>query len=280
MRRERYGAAVTRARKIDAAAEITLFTKAKGPLTKRIQLAEDGAIVSDGSACTMAHGRARRVKIADVAQLAAVIGKLQSSQAIGLGALRDDLPDEVGIVTKVKLNGAERPDLIARTGDAIVYRGGRPAFVLLDFDTKGMPPEVATRLADLGGFWAALVTVLPALGRAAHLVRRSTSAGLRRTDTDEELAGSNGLHGYVSVKDGADIERFLGALHARCWLAGLGWMMVGVGGQVLERSIVDRMVGAPERLVFEGPPILAPPLAQDAASRIPTVALGEASPRC
>ena len=48
---------------------------------------------------------------------------------------------------------------------------------------------------------------------------------------------------------------------------GFGWYMVGAGGQLLERSIVDRMVGAPERLVFEGAPVLDPPLAQDQESR-------------
>ena len=76
-------------------------------------------------------------------------------------------------------------------------------------------------------------------------MRRSTSAGLFRTDTGEKLPGSNGLHVYVVVQDGADIERFLKTLHERCWLAGLGWLMVGAGGQLLERSIVDRMVGRP-----------------------------------
>ena len=46
-------------------------------------------------------------------------------------------------------------------------------------------------------------------------------------------------------------------------------MMVGAGGQLLERSIVDRMVGTPERLAFEGGPILDPPLRQDKESRRP-----------
>ena len=36
--------------------------------------------------------------------------------------------------------------------------------------------------------------------------------------------------------------------------------MLGKAGQLLERSIVDRVVWAPERLVFEGPPILMPPV--------------------
>jgi hypothetical protein len=77
------------------------------------------------------------------------------------------------------------------------------------------------------------------------------------------------VHVYVTVRDGIHIERFLKTLHARCWLKGFGWMLVGAGGQLLERSIVDRMVGAPERLVFEGAPILDPPLRQDKESRRP-----------
>jgi hypothetical protein len=78
------------------------------------------------------------------------------------------------------------------------------------------------------------------------------------------------------IQDGSDCERFLKTLHARCWLAGLGWLTVGAGGQLLERSIVDRIVGSPERLVFEGPPVLDSPLAQDKASRRPTAIEGNA----
>src|SRR5262249_4632971 len=39
--------------------------------------------------------------------------------------------------------------------------------------------------------------------------RRSTSAGLFRADTGQKLPGSSGLHVYLSVQDGADVERFL-----------------------------------------------------------------------
>jgi len=51
--------------------------------------------------------------------------------------------------------------------------------------------------------------------------------------------------------------------------------MVGAGGQLLDRSIIDRMVGAPERLVFEGDPILDPPLEQDRDSRRPIAVDGD-----
>ena len=113
-----------------------------------------------------------------------------------------------------------RPDIIARTGANIIYHG--PAFALLDYDSKGMPAAVAAELKRAGGFWGALLTVLPALKGAARVTRRSTSAGLSRADTGEALPGSDGVHVYVAEKDGADSERFLRALHDRCWLAGFG----------------------------------------------------------
>ena len=51
--------------------------------------------------------------------------------------------------------------------------------------------------------------------------------------------------------------------------------MVGAGGQLLERSIVDRMVSGPERLIFEGGPVLDPPLCQDKESRRPVAVEGD-----
>ena len=216
----------------------------------------------------MARGTAERVHIADVAALGALIEGLQASQAIALGALRAGLPDKVEVTTEKKLiNGVARPDIIARTGANIVYNG--PAFALLDFDSKGMPADVAAELKRRSGFWGALLTVLPALSDVARVTRRSTSAGLSRSDTGEALPWSDGVHVYVAAKDGGDSERFLTALHERCWLAGFGWMLVSASGALLERSIVDRTVGGAERLVFEGGPILKSPLRQDKESRRP-----------
>jgi hypothetical protein len=257
--------------------EIIKFTKSNGPLTKRISLSGDG-VKSDGSACTMSRGTAQRIRLTDTHGLAELIGRLQSDEAVTLGVLRPGLPDQVKVITKTMLKayGGARHAVIARTGNDIDYRKGQLALALLDFDTKGMPSAVAAEMERLGGFWPALLSVLPALEDTARVTRSSTSAGLYRADTGERLRGSSGRHDYVVVQDGADIERFLKTLHQRCWLAGLGWMMVGVSGQLLERSIVDRMVGSPERLVFEGAPILDPPLAQDCESRRPIAVDGEA----
>ena len=232
--------------------------------------------MKDGSACVMAHGTAERVRVAGVVALGALIEGLTPSQALALGALRADLPDKVEVATKKRLvNGAARPDIIARTGANIVYHG--PAFALLDYDSKAMPAGVAAELRQRGGFWPSLLTVLPSLGNVARVTRSSTSAGLSRADTGAAMPGSDGIHVYRRDRRTAPTaERFLRALHDRCWLAGFGWMMVGAGGALLDRSIVDRMVGGPERLVFEGGPILVPPLQQDKASRRPIAVDGVA----
>src|SRR5262249_13952052 len=60
---------------------ITIFRKFGGPLTKQIRLAPDGSIISDGSACIMAHGEARRETVADVIRLGRLIEGLRSDQA-------------------------------------------------------------------------------------------------------------------------------------------------------------------------------------------------------
>ena len=142
-----------------------------------------------------------------------------------------------------------------------VYRPGATAFVLVDCDTKGMPAAVRARIEGLGGFTGALAAVCPGAAGAGYIERRSTSAGVRNSATGETYQ-SDGRHLYLVVKDGADAKRFLYTLHDRAWLCGLGWHLVGKSGQSLERSIIDRMVCAPERLVFEAAPDLEPPLEQ------------------
>jgi hypothetical protein len=259
-----------------SAAELTVFTKTNGPLTKRISIAPDGSIISDGSACLMSRGIARRAMISDVTQLAKLIEEMGSHQALGLGALRADLPDPVRVVIKAQINANTPPDIIARTANNIFYRRGQPAFALLDFDMKGMPQDIAGEISRLGGVSEALMSVIPALAGVARVTRASTSAGLFRSDTGEKIPGSGGLHIFLLVSDGADVERFLKVLHDRCWLAGFGWMMLGAAGQVLDRSLVDVSVFGAERLVFEGSPVLEPPLQQDLGRRRPIATEGNA----
>jgi hypothetical protein len=247
--------------------ELTIFKKADGrPLTKHMALDPAGRIANDNSACRMSRGRAWRFTFNEINALAVFCDTCGPDEALALGCMCANVANDAEVVTKSELNGAT-PGTIARTKAFLEYREGSPAVALIDFDRKGMAVAVSEKLAELGGVGAALLTVIPGLDKIARIIRRSTSAGIYRIDTGERFAGIGGTHLYVAVRDGRDIIRFLKTLHQRCWLAGLGWYWLGAAGQLLERSIVDRMVGQPERLVFEGPPQLDYPLGQDTASR-------------
>jgi virulence-associated protein E len=192
-------------------------------------------------------------------------------ECLSLCPLRADLGDEVKIATTDDLKKNPQSTAVARTAENLTYRAGEPAFALFDFDTKEMPDAVARRIEAAGGYWGALVSILPGLAGAAHAIRPSTSSGLSNAEIGKTYPGSAGKHAYVEAEDGGDIKRFLYAAHDRAWLAGFGWYALGADGRPLERSIVDRMVGLDGRLVFEGRPIVEPPLRQDAASRRPEV---------
>jgi hypothetical protein len=256
--------------------EITLIKKGgSNPVifSKRIFLNEDGEVCSDGSQCLMAQGTATRVEAVTAADLAKHIMDCGTDQAIALGALKSEIPNPATITIPEKLK--DNPGAIARSRKFIDYRQG-PAWALIDFDTKGMPANVASSIEAAGGMWNVLLTVAPGLQRAARVSRASTSSGLFQIDTGQQFGGSGGSHHYILVKDAGDIERFLRDLHDRCWQNGLGWHVIGRAGQLLDRSLVDRMVAYGERLCFEGAPIIEPPLAQDATKRIPEVFEGEA----
>ena len=240
--------------------ECTRLIKADGPLTKKLHLAADGKLANDSSQCRMSRGRAERAPLVDLRAFATLIEATPSNVALALGRLRDGLPDAVQVVVKRDLK-AGKPGFIARTQDNFVYRKGKPALALHDYDTKGMPPDVKARVAALGGFTGALAAVCPGFAEAGYVRRRSTSANVVNIDTGEEYQ-TDGEHVFLTVADGSDARRYLYALHDRAWLNGFGWTMVGKAGQLLERSIVDKMVCAAERLVFEAAPDLEGPLKQ------------------
>jgi hypothetical protein len=201
-----------------------------------------------------------RMVLPDWRDYAAVSEETPSNVAYALGAIRGDLPATVRLVAKADLQSGQA-GVAARTAGTIQY-SDQPGLVLLDFDIKAMPENVRAALLGLGGFCAALETVCPGLAAAGHIRRKSTSAGIYHSQTGATYS-SGGEHVYVLVHEGTDAKRFLYTLHDRCWLAGLGWYIVGKAGQLLERSIVDRAVCAAERLVFEANPDLEPPLAQE-----------------
>jgi hypothetical protein len=107
----------------------------------------------------MAQGTATRAAAETAADLAKHILACGSDQAIALGALRGDLSDPAKITTQARLK--DNPGATTRSRDSIDYRPGTPAWALIDFDTKGMPPNVAASIEAAGGMWNAVLTVAP-----------------------------------------------------------------------------------------------------------------------
>lgn len=105
------------------------------------------------------------------------------------------------------------------------------------------------------------------LKTAGHIERASTSAGLYNSETGERFPDSGGLHIYFPVYDASDIERAVEVAHKRLVLTGYGWIFIDKAGRMHVRSPLDSSVGKAERLFFEGAPVLAPPLKQDAEKR-------------
>ena len=108
-----------------------------------------------------------------------MIEGLKPSQAIALGTLRPDLPDEIPIVSKKNLNGGEA---IARVQENIIYRkNNRHSYCWTS--TKAMPDECKSGLASSGRRWL-----------RSYRIKRSRApgppvnqCGLYRTDTNERI---------------------------------------------------------------------------------------------
>ena len=263
-------------------ARVTVLTKIAAPtdpngalLSKRIALGPDGAPHADGGPCRMANGLACMADAPNAAALAWIIDGLRSCDALALGSIigGNGAGTTMNVVTAAalaKLTPDQRGNnVIARTREFIVYAVGAPGWLLADHDQKGMPSEVARRIEAAGGLWPALLAVAPGLAKAARVVRASTSTGLFRQDTGQHYLSSGGMHVYLLAEDGADIDRAVRALHERCWAHGLGWYLIGAAGQLLERSPIDVSTRFSERLCFEGPPDVVPPLVQDIGARAP-----------
>jgi hypothetical protein len=242
---------------------VTAFRKDGGPLGKLIHLNADGTVGNDSSQCFMSQGTARRVELDSATALAAFINKMEATDAYALGRMKDGHPDRVRVVTDANI-GREKgnPNVIARTKKFLTFIAGAPGIALIDIDLKAISEGAKRRITEAGGIWKAMCSVCPQLATAAYVQRASTSSGITNTKTGEVYRGSGGFHVAVMVMNAADIPRFLADLHDRLWLAGFGWGVVSAAGSFLERSLIDKAVGSPERLIFEGPPIVKPPLVQ------------------
>ena len=221
----------------------------------------------------MSKGRARRAPFSNPSEFARIVAACTSSQALSLGRLSPGLPKEVNIRTREKLPGrtSSAGTTIARTLDNLAFEG--VGALLLDIDLKGMPKALGLPSADRD--WPKILTdAVPELRGCAMVWRASTSAGLRDTANGRTFHGQRRRARLrLPVRHVAQ-QRSL-ATNFRSSLARRLRLVLDFRGQaLLQRSLIDTSVGSPERLVFEGAPLIDPPLEQDATPRKPQVIEG------
>jgi len=228
---------------------VTIFTSSKGPVNKKIYL-KDGKVCKDSKA-QIYEGFAETVPASTPKELHEVISQLGNNQAIALGQL-SQIGKRFPLTTKANLyNGS-----IARTKDHFNHSYPE-GWLLLDFDTKDLPPYVADQLAG-SSVLDLLFKIIPELLLSEILVRTSSSAGILQPDGSEQKA--TGLHIFIKIADPSQSKRILQLIHDRCWEAGYGFFALAADGKLSDRSLVDTAVHGPERLVFEAQPTVLPPL--------------------
>ncbi len=248
--------------------EVTLFVNNAGPLSKHVFLDPDGSLIKIPYAQMWCGTMARR-PLSDLHAFARLIEDMPRNAAIALGAKQEGLLDCDQLVLSDDLRDGQ-PGFASRSQKNIAYRREKPALVLLDFDDGGMPSAVKTRLEELGGFLGAVKYLCHDITTSRHhdittsgyVHRPSTSANIINGET-EQFYPSAGQHLFALIKDGSDAQRFLKALASRAWQEDLGWFVISEDGKLLERSIIDVAVAAPERLVFEANADVDPPLRQE-----------------
>src|SRR3974377_1272227 len=108
------------------ATEITVFKKSSGILSKTIAAAVDGSPVSDGSACRMSSGEAKRIPLPGGAQaLAELIENMASDEGLRRGRRVSGVGESAPVTTVSRLKSAPE-GAIARSLDFLEFTPNMP----------------------------------------------------------------------------------------------------------------------------------------------------------
>ena len=203
------------------------------------------AQIYTGQACTRQANNPSELKD--------LLDSLGANEAVGLGVLAT-ANKSVPLVTK----GALRAGAVSRSKEFFGHNEGA-GWGLLDIDTKDLPSSVYANLTG-EDIVADIFRIVPELDETAYLIRPSSSAGIIKPDGTARRATGN--HVFIRLEYAPHLPQLLQTMHDRCWLAGLGYIRLSKAGHMLERSPIDLAVAGPERLIFEAPPIVQPPLSR------------------
>ncbi|ANY80634.1 hypothetical protein BB934_22365 [Microvirga ossetica] len=232
---------------------LTVF-ESSTTLSKRYSFDEASQTITKTASAQMIEGHAERrflkldrICIFALECLRLGLDELGTHQAIGLGILRDGVVRSV-ITTLgqlARMPEHDEPDVRARSLSHFTFHDG-PGLLLIDNDN-------GRNTADL------LAAVCPPMRGVASLTRAAMSASVIHPGLGLAVP-SAGEHVYCILDDQRCSKEALEILHKACFVAGHGRIDLSRAGSFLQRSAVDRAVGSPERLVFEGRPIVESPL--------------------
>ena len=231
---------------------ISCVTKSKGPLTKIIRLdKETGEPIKDGSECSMYSGTIKQIPVSSPAGFAKMLKSRSTNQAITHGISEHK---EAIVVTKNKVNSSQKNGtaVIARTKDYIEYPN-KPGVILFDHDK---PRDLSTGSKEALGTYSPeellqqIAIVHPGVAKASYVSTPSTSSCIYDAEGKLLRGEGTGSHVYLFVKNALDIPRYMETLGKRLFLAGLGRIEISKAGSILKRTIIDLVVGSPERLDF------------------------------
>lgn len=229
-----------------------LFTviTSRSPLTKSYHLEDNGQIASSGKTI-LYDGEAETKSISSLAEFNTFLNTLTPHQAITLGIFDPRPGAKTQIVTQEYYDSqTDRDGLATRSKQFFRYHPG-PGLILYDIDDHWIQEFAPDLLcADIPSL------VINELNLPYALVRPSSSSRVK--------PNARSFHVYTIVENAIHTEEMLKTDFARLVLKHHGFAVLTHATNrkpaTLIRSLIDDNVGGPERLVYEAPPIAAPPL--------------------
>jgi hypothetical protein len=226
------------------------------PLAKRFWLSGGGELQTE-TVVALADGEISIEHASSISAFAERLDRLETHQAVVYGI---PAAPNATIVTQKRyrtLGPEERRGVIARTREHIQFAPA-PGCAMLDFDAAGAPQGLLDAAASPDQTRELLIQAVPELAAAPMLWRPSSSSYLY--DGPRKVHGLRGQRIYVPVARASDIPSLGELLYERLWLRGYGFFVISASGQLLDRTLLDRMVWQPERLDFAAGPVCVPPL--------------------
>jgi putative DNA primase/helicase len=198
------------------------------------------------SHATLVKGVCETKQLQDLIQLQLLFDDLQHNQAIILGT--HEAKGQYNIASKKYKESNPYQQLVTRDKNNFSFNAGK-SLMMLDFDGHPLLDEYTVKT-----FRKMIIQLFPFLKNIEMLIVPSSSANIYRSDTNGPANKFSGMHIYILIDNGLNIESVGERLKYHQWIENIGYHKISKDGKLLERHLFDDMVYSAERLIFEAPP--------------------------